>query len=252
MFGFPGHSAVTWNRTLESALAIEPEHLSAYCFIPEAGTPLGDAARAGVRPPLGADLQADLYETLVERLARAGYALYETSNFARPGAPCRHNLVYWLRREYLALGPSAHGLWRGVREANLYSLEHWAAALEQGTPWAEREPETAASRADEILMLALRLGEGLRAGDYDDAVWAQVLGRYGEALEDAVKAGRVERRDAGFRVAPHHRFLADDIIAWLAARAAPLEDLTWPERIHNLPPCPNLPSLAASSSAIPI
>ena len=226
MFGFPGHSATTWTRTLESALALEPEHLSAYCFIPEEGTPLGDAARAGTRPPLPADLQADLYQSLVERVARAGYGLYETSNFARPGGECRHNLVYWLRRDYLGLGPSAHGLWRGAREANHYALDRWAGALERGESWSEPEAESAASRADEIVMLALRLGEGLRAADYDDDVWADVLARYGAALDRAAAEGRLERGADAYRIAPHHRFVADDIIAWLALRTAPLEDLT--------------------------
>ena len=226
MFGFPGHSAEAWSRTLESALALEPEHLSAYCFIPEAGTPLGDAARSGARPPLPPEAQADLYETLIERLAHAGYALYETSNFARPGGECRHNLVYWLRRDYLGLGPSAHGLWRGVREANHYALERWAAGLEEGRPWGEREPETYASRADEIVMLALRLGEGLRLEDYPVEVREQIRARYGAALEAAVRESRLERTPGGYRVAPAHRFVADDAIAWLAARAAPLADLT--------------------------
>jgi oxygen-independent coproporphyrinogen-3 oxidase len=122
MFGFPGHSAETWAQTLQSALALEPEHLSAYCFIPEPGTPLGDAARTGVKPPLSPERQADLYETLVNRLVSAGYALYETSNFSRPGGECRHNLVYWLRRDYLGLGPSAHGFGAARSEVNHYAL----------------------------------------------------------------------------------------------------------------------------------
>ena len=226
MFGFPGHSAETWAQTLEAALALQPEHLSAYCFIPEPGTPLGDAARTGVKPPLSPERQADLYETLVNRLASAGYALYETSNFSRPGGECRHNLVYWLRRDYLGLGPSAHGLWRGVREANHYALERWADALERGQPWMEREVETPGSRAEEIVMLALRLGEGLRAADYEPEVEAQVRARYGATLERAVSEGRLERTRGGWRIAPRHRFVADDVIAWLASRAAPAEDLT--------------------------
>jgi oxygen-independent coproporphyrinogen-3 oxidase len=226
MFGFPGHSAETWTRTLESALALEPEHLSAYCFIPEPGTPLGDAARTGVQPPLPPERQADLYETLVNRLASPGYALYETSNFSRAGGECRHNLVYWLRRDYLGLGPSAHGLWRGVREANHDALERWADALERDWAWMEREVETPDSRAEEIIMLALRLGEGLRSADYEALVWAQVCARYGAALERAVEEGRLERTGGGWRIAPRHRFVADDVIAWLASRAAPAEDLT--------------------------
>lgn len=231
MFGFPGHTETSWGRTLDAALALEPEHVSAYCFIPEPGTPLGDAARAGAAPLPAPEAQAELYDLLVDRLERSGYAGYETSNFARPNGECRHNLVYWLRRDYLGLGPSAHGLWRGVREGNLYSLEAWAAALEAGDSWAECEPESPESRADEIVMLGLRLGSGLRPGDYGPGAWSDVTRRYGRALEAAVAAGRIERVGGGFRVAPEHRFVADDVIAWLMARAAPIETSAEPRAV---------------------
>ena len=221
MFGFPGHRSASWRRTIERALELEPEHLSAYCFIPEAGTPLGDAALAGKAALPAPEEQADLYEMLRKRVDGSGHALYETSNFARPGGECRHNLAYWLRRDALGLGPSAHGLWRGIREANHFGLEAWARALEEERPFAERERETPASRADEIVMLALRLGEGLREDDYEPPVRAETIARYGAALAAAVAEGRIERRPAGWRVAPAHRFVADDVIAWLAARAAP-------------------------------
>jgi oxygen-independent coproporphyrinogen III oxidase len=226
MFGFPGHGAETWRRTLDRALALEPEHVSAYCFIPEAGTPLGDAARSGARPPLAHEAQADLYDTLTARMEERGYECYETSNFARSSEACRHNLVYWLRRDSLGLGPSAHGLWRGVREANFYSLERWAQALESNAAWAEREPETAASRAEEILMLGLRLGQGLDARAYAPEAWQELIERYGAAFDAAVAQGRLERRARGWRIAPRHRFVADDVIAWVATRASAAADLT--------------------------
>jgi hypothetical protein len=72
----------------------------------------------------------------------------------------------------------------------------------------------------------LRLDEGLRAADYEPEVWAQVRARYGAALERAVREGRLEHTHGGWRIAPRHRFVADDVIAWLASRAAPAEDLT--------------------------
>ena len=126
----------------------------------------------------------------------------------------------------MGLGPSAHGLWHGAREANHYALERWAEALEAGRPWGETEPESAATRADEIVMLALRLGAGLHASDYSAGVWSDVHARYAPALRQAVAEGRLECRGESWRVAPAHRFVADDVIAWLAVRALPLEDLT--------------------------
>jgi oxygen-independent coproporphyrinogen III oxidase len=219
MFGFPDNAGPRLARSLDSALALDPEHVSAYCYIPEPGTPLGDRvfARAATLPD--ADEQADQYAMVTGRLEGAGLAGYETSNFGRPGAEARHNLVYWLRRDHLALGPSAHGLWNGVRFGNHYALDRWASSLERGAPCDATEPETADSRADEVVMLGLRLGTGLLAGDHPAARWADVTRRYGGAFRRAIALGRLEATADGVRIPRAHRFVADDTIAWLMAEA---------------------------------
>ncbi len=245
MFGFPGHTVARWTATLETALDCDPGHLSAYCFIPESGTPLGDAvARGAAELPLP-EVQAECYALLTARLARAGYGCYETSNFCRPQEEARHNLVYWLRRPCLALGPSAHGYWGGARYGNHRALAHWAAALEADRlPVAEVEPECESSMAEEIVMLGLRLGSGLQPADYPEPEWRAVARRYGEALVAARRAGRIQPSDSGWRIAARHRFLADDVIGWIAARA---ERTGFDrDRACSLPSlsCPILPSPA--------
>ncbi len=224
MFGYPAHTAANWARTLDAALALEPEHLSAYGFIPEDGTPLGDAilgGRAAMVPP---ELEAELHAQADARFRRAGLAPYETSNWSRPDAESRHNLTYWLRRDYLSLGPSSHGLWQGERYANARSLGDWAARLERGEdPALERETETAVSRADETVMLALRLASGLDLRDLSVAEGGALESRYGAALSAAVHAGRLEALAGRYRIPATQRFVADDTIAWLAVRARPLE-----------------------------
>jgi oxygen-independent coproporphyrinogen-3 oxidase len=219
MFGFPGHTGTRFAATVERALELEPEHLSAYCFIPEAGTPMGDDVLRGRVTLPDADAQADLYAALTARLARAGFGCYETSNFCRPGAEARHNLVYWLRRDYLGLGPSAHGLWQGTRYGNAYATERWAASLEAGRACDEREPESARSRADEIVLLGLRLARGVSAADHPAGRWREVTARYGAAFRAGVASGRLEPAADGVRIAARHRFVADDVIAWLMAAA---------------------------------
>lgn len=220
MFGFPGHTEATWRRTLERALEIGPEHLSAYCFIPEAGTPLGNAALSDPATLPAPDVQAEFYALLTERLAGAGFGCYETSNFCRPDAEARHNLVYWLRRPYLGLGPSAHGLVNGVRYGNHYGLERWAAELERGQwPQGETEPERPDSAASESMMLALRLATGLRLADYPRPLAHAIRRRYAGAFDRAVATGRLVADDGAHAIAAAHRFVADDIIAWIEARA---------------------------------
>jgi oxygen-independent coproporphyrinogen-3 oxidase len=256
MFGFPGNTAEHLSLSLETALSLGIEHLSAYCFIPEPGTPLGDAV--GPDSPGGArrlalpapDQQAALYERIVETCARHGFEGYETSNFCRPGAEARHNLVYWLRRPYLGLGPSAHSLMGGERFANHYAFTRWADALEDDRdPESERDACGEASIAAEIVMLALRLGHGLDRGDYSASDWLAVEARYRSALDRAVKAGRLERTAAGWRVAPESRFIADEAIAWVLAREstppnarAPFDSASAPSIM--LGSCPNLRSPA--------
>lgn len=220
MYGYPGHTVEAFERSLAAALALPIEHLSAYAFIPDRGNLLGDEVLAGRAAVASDDAQAEMYARFQARAAAAGLVPYETSNVARPGAESRHNLTYWLRRDHVALGPSAHGLWAGERWANRWATADWAAALEAGAlPEAERERPSERQAAEEALMLALRLGTGLRLADYDPALRGAIERRHGVALAAAVAGGRLERTAEGWRVAPAHRFVADDIIAWVAARA---------------------------------
>ncbi|NOT34618.1 MAG: radical SAM family heme chaperone HemW [Candidatus Eisenbacteria bacterium] len=249
MYGFPAHRRETFARSLDRALALEPEHLSAYCFIAEEDTPLGRDALSGRVALPEPELQADLFEDFVAASAHRGYSLYETANACRPGGAARHNLVYWLRRDYLALGPSAHGLWRGVRYANPYGLEPWAQALERGEEPAALEPETEDSRTEETLMLALRLSCGLQRRDHEPGAWRRLEARFGAALAAAVREGRLERQPDGWRIAAPHRFVADDVIAWVAARADAARVDSARARSVTSSPCPSLSSPVAPVAA---
>jgi oxygen-independent coproporphyrinogen III oxidase len=219
MFGFPGHTLDRWRETIDRAIAIAPEHLSAYCFIPEAGTPLGDAVARGTCTLPDADEQADAYALLVESLRSAGLECYETSNFCRAQAECRHNLVYWLRRPYLALGPSAHGFLDGVRYGNRFALATWAEALESGLSCSEDERENDESLGREVMMLGLRLARGIHPSDHSEHARRVVWERYGRAFTAAFAAGRLERARESIRIPERLRFVADDVIAWIEARA---------------------------------
>jgi coproporphyrinogen III oxidase-like Fe-S oxidoreductase len=105
---------------------------------------------------------------------------------------------------------------------NHRALERWAGEIERGRPGAELEPESRESCADETVMLALRLGSGLDPADHPPAVWTDVLARYGARLERAVAERRLVRRAGSWRIAARHAFVADEIIAWLMAGAAPI------------------------------
>jgi oxygen-independent coproporphyrinogen-3 oxidase len=177
IYGLPGQTVAAWERTLDRALALSPEHFSLYGLTLERGTSLARAVRRGLIPAPEEDTAADMYERAEERLAAAGYRHYEISNWARdradgrgedfPQSASRHNLRYWLNLPYLGFGAGAHGCAAGRRYANIRSVEKFIQRMRTGR--RRRFPLSAAaassalrSRDDEMretMWLGLRLTE---------------------------------------------------------------------------------------------
>ena len=197
----PGPDHATWLRTLDAALAWDPDHLSAYALTLEPATPFGR------RPPAGLpdeDLQVAQFDALVERAARAGLVRYEISNFAKPGRRSRHNLGYWHRRDYLGLGPGAHGGLGAIRYWTRRSEPRWRAAVLAGE-WGIESWERLSARqvAGERLVLGLRLAEGVplewleRHLAASPGPGAPGVDRYVEAGLMAIRDGRAALTDRG-------------------------------------------------------
>ena len=108
IYGAEGEGLDSWERTLEQAIDLSPEHISAYALTIEPATALGRKVSAGSVPAPDPDLQADMFSAACDLLREAGYQHYEVSNWAKPGYECRHNLGYWERRSYVGLGAGAH------------------------------------------------------------------------------------------------------------------------------------------------
>jgi putative oxygen-independent coproporphyrinogen III oxidase len=158
IYGGAGESVHDWAVTLDEALALEPDHVSAYALTVEAGTPLAlDVAR---HPD--DDDQAEKYELAEQRFAQAGLTWYEISNWSRPGAECRHNLLYWSQGDYLGLGCAAHAHRQGRRWWNLRTPERWMDDVDAGgSGEAAGEDLDDETRALEALQLALRTRWGV-------------------------------------------------------------------------------------------
>jgi oxygen-independent coproporphyrinogen-3 oxidase len=175
IYGTPGESVADWDATLDGALALAPEHVSAYALTVEPGTPLGVAVAAGSKPAPDDDDQADKYLLADDRLSAAGYQWYEISNWARPGEECRHNLLYWQGDDYLAIGCAAHGKTGGRRWWNVRTPERYIAAVRNGeSTEGGGEELDAAGRAVEQLGLALRTRTGVATDGLDRAVVAEL------------------------------------------------------------------------------
>ena len=132
IYGTPGETNQSWRSTLERAIELGSDHISAYALTVERGTTLGRAVSAGAAAP-DPDLQVDRYELADDVLSSAGFERYEVSNWARPGKECRYNLTVWAQGEYEAYGNGAHGFRRGRRFRNHRRLDAYLAAVETGT-----------------------------------------------------------------------------------------------------------------------
>jgi putative oxygen-independent coproporphyrinogen III oxidase len=163
IYGAPGESLDDWRASVETATALEPDHVSAYALIVEDGTKLARQIRRGEVPTPDDDLQADMYELADDLLSGAGYDWYEVSNWSRGQAHrSRHNLAYWLGTDWWGFGPGAHSHIAGVRFWNVKHPAAYAQRLASGeSPAAGRERPDAASRELESVLLRTRIREGM-------------------------------------------------------------------------------------------
>lgn len=166
IFAIPGALAGDWPATLDRALELAPDHLSAYALSVEEGTPFARRRAAGDLPIVDDEVDAGEYELLVQRVGDAGYEHYEISNFAREGHRSQHNWDCWTGADYIGVGLSAHSYVAGERFWNTSDLESYLEQIETGQSarsGAERLEGLDAFR--ERLWLELRTCEGTRLGD---------------------------------------------------------------------------------------
>lgn len=209
IYGAPGESLADWDASLEAAVALEPDHISAYALIVEDGTKLARQIRRGeVRTP-DDDLQADMYELADARLAAAGFDWYEVSNWARrPDQRSRHNLAYWRGNDWWGFGPGAHSHVGGLRWWNVKHPAAYAqrlAATESPAAGTER-PDVQARQLERVLLQS-RLAEGLVIADLPADARTRVAGLIADGLADGASAlsGRL-------RLTLRGRLLADAVV----------------------------------------
>ncbi len=241
IFGLPGQTLASWQRNIELAVALNPEHLSLYALSIEHVTPFQNMSARGLLHLPDPDLAADMYEFADQRLADAGYIQYEISNWARPAADgqplaCRHNLQYWRNQPYVGLGAGAHGFVGGHRTANVLAP---AAYIQRMQPFQSfdvvtlpllkgkgrdgvafpRTPATAtAERVDapremgETMMMGLRLvREGVSPAGFAQRFGAALEKVYGQQITRLEKLGLLENAAGALRLTEHGRLLGNQV-----------------------------------------
>jgi oxygen-independent coproporphyrinogen III oxidase len=234
IFGLPEQTSGHWEATLTQALALEPEHLSLYSLIVEPDTPLYHWVQTGQVAGTDDDLAADLYEMAIERLAGAGYAQYEVSNWARnregggrsvvPDFACQHNLIYWRNDDYLGIGPGAHSHLRRIGPDGELSEQRWGNRkpvpgyvnrIRRGEPVEafseEIDPRLAMG---ETMMLGLRLvREGVSFERFADLHHCSLRDVFGRQLADFQKRGLVSVDGEHVRLTPQGLMIGNQVFA---------------------------------------
>jgi putative oxygen-independent coproporphyrinogen III oxidase len=209
MYGLPGQSLESWQRTVAHCLALEPAHLSCYALTIEEGTKLESEIRRRLSPAPDEGLQIEMDEAAQGILGNTGYERYEVSNYAKPGYACRHNLLYWTNGEYLGLGPSAQSYMDGTRFGNIANLATYDTLLAANRlPIEDRTRLSEEEQLRDAVIFGLRLIRGIPSHHLH-----QHAANYGlTAVTARLLAQRLIEEDGGrSRLSARGRLQADTI-----------------------------------------
>ena len=208
MYALPGQEMGQWTDTLDAAVALGVEHLSAYSLIVEPGTLMAARVASGAATVPDDDAVNAMQRQAIARLDAAGYRRYEISNYARPGRECRHNLVYWNRGDYLGLGCAAHSLLGGRRFHNPESLDDYLVGV-------RRQDEiqlTPRDEMEETLMLSTRTVQGLDLSAWESTFGVPFVRGREAAIRQLEKGGLVEIAGGRLRLTTRGMEVQDAVV----------------------------------------
>lgn len=211
IFAIPGQDEGRWTEDLRRAMALGPDHLSTYCLTFEEDTAMFVKLSQG-KVKIDRELEAFLYRRAWETLEAEGFAQYETSNFARAGHVCRHNLITWEMGSWIGYGPSAASQWGDRRWSNPANLEQWMQGVEAGRPVLEQVKDLGpADLLCDALVFGLRLNAGVEpfalAERFDTPLPQGVRALFADLVEE----GLMELAGSRFRLTAEGRLRADAV-----------------------------------------
>jgi len=216
MHSLPGQSMATWRSTLSEAVAMGPQHISAYGLTAEEGTPFAAMVAQGSMHLPEEDLAAEMFELTAELLLQTGYEHYEIANFALPGFRSRHNQVYWRRGDYLGIGAGAHSFLRspgfGIRWENPAKLADYAAGAMEGRKLDGTMSISRREAMAEFFFLGLRLTAGVDPGRFNEEFGVNVEAAFPGVLERQIKSGLMVMEGRMLRLTPRGLLLANRVM----------------------------------------
>jgi oxygen-independent coproporphyrinogen-3 oxidase len=218
IFAMPGSTLGDWRYSVEAAIELGVQHISAYSLSFEPGTPFDAMRRAGRLCPVDEELDRAMYEWAIERLEQAGLVQYEISNFARLGFECRHNLGYWANRPFVGIGPGAASYWQQRRTANDPDIERYVEAVESGLDVpSEVQPVSADDMACETAVLNLRTRAGIDLSEFRRRTRRDATRTFAEPIQRYCRMGLIEVAGRSVRLTRRALPIADTILCDFAA-----------------------------------
>ncbi|WP_438446382.1 radical SAM family heme chaperone HemW [Gorillibacterium sp. sgz5001074] len=200
MFGLPGQTMELLEDSLDQALKLDLQHYSIYGLKVEENTLFHALYQKNQLVLPEEEVEASMFERIMERLERAGYRQYEISNFARPGYESRHNTMYWRNRAYYGLGAGAHGYADAERHVNIKGIQPYNQAAMHKLPRLEVHPVSREEAMEDFMMVGLRLLEGVRRNDFEDQFGVPMEAVFGGIIQDLTGKGLLEKTGVGYRM----------------------------------------------------
>lgn len=211
MFGLPGQTVEQFRETLEKAVRLPIEHVSAYSLKVEEKTVFYQLWRKGKLPLPGEDTEAEMYEELRKYMKDAGFNHYEISNFAKPGFESSHNLTYWKNEDYYGIGAGAHGYTAGTRRINHGPLPKYMNAVKDtGFPYREEHEVTFKEKMEEEMFMGLRKLSGVSKQMFKDKYGREITDVFPLAVNLAEK-GLLEEDGENFRLTEKGLLLGNEV-----------------------------------------
>ena len=211
IYALPGQTMDQVKENVAKAIDLDIPHMSLYSLILENHTVFMNRMRRGKLPLPKEELEAEMFEYIIEELEKAGFEHYEISNFSKPGFQSRHNLVYWDNAEYYGLGAGASGYVDGISYKNHGPIRHYLEAVEAGKARITEEPLTLEEKMEEELFLGLRKKTGVSKARFEEKFGVSFDQRYGQVVASLTEQGLLVPDDKQVRMTKRGLFLGDTV-----------------------------------------
>ncbi len=212
MFALPGSTKEEWMHDLETAIALKPDHLSAYNLMYEEGTPLYNSLQRGEFKELSEEENLEQFQMLISSMKAAGYRHYEISNFAKPGRESRHNSSYWNDTPYIGCGAAAHSYGGTSREWNIADIKEYIKGINSGKRNFEIEHLSEEERYNDTILTRLRTADGLPLAWMEEKFSGRLNTYMLRAAEKEVALGNLKEENGHLSLTEKGIFISDAVI----------------------------------------